>query len=161
MLDVLRSIKRTLSLQDVGKEGNPTVVENRSCQTGPDDEDSESPVCFSPITEQDNEDIEEANNTDFEKDSTDHKLDNEIENLSQFLQPNTVPLPEEIDQDAETSALNDKGGWLRWHYRLGHLLYSNIKLLMLLATLSRKLLKIQPPLCAFYKNIPRQGNHGG
>ena len=51
---------------------------------------------LSSIIKQDNEDIEEANIADFKGDSTVHKLDNEIENLSDFLPPNTVLPSKEI-----------------------------------------------------------------
>ena len=52
---------------------------------------------LSSVTKQDNEDIEVANIADFKGDSTIHKLGNEIENLSDFLPPNTVLPSEEIE----------------------------------------------------------------
>lgn len=52
--------------------------------------------------------------------------------MTNFLSPNNVPEPNDIDQDADISTLSDKGEWLRWYYRLGHLFYPKIKILILL-----------------------------
>ena len=59
-----------------------------------------------------------------------------------------IPTPIEVSQDAETSAINDKGEWLRWYYRLGHLSYPKMKILMILSILPRRLLDTRSPSCA-------------
>ena len=52
------------------------------------------------------------------------------------------------DYDNQTSATNDQAELVRWHYRLGHLPYPRMRILMQLGHLPKKLLKVQPPKCA-------------
>lgn len=52
------------------------------------------------------------------------------------------------DMDNKTSATNDQAELVRWHYRLGHLPYPRMRLLMQLGHLPKRLLKVQPPKCA-------------
>ena len=104
--------------------------------------------------EEDGNPIEDCESTDevgLEGDTLNHPTRDNTENLNDFLLTNSVPTPDEVDQDAETSALCDKGEFLRWHFRLGHLSYPKMKILMLLGWLPRKLLKLRPPMCACCK----------
>jgi len=71
--------------------------------------------------------------------------------ITEFLPPENIPTPREIEQDSDTSALTPKGEYLRWHYRLGHLSYSKMTILILLGYLPKKLLTVKPPMCACCK----------
>ena len=77
-------------------------------------------------------DCEASDEAGLEGDTLNHSTEDNTENPTDFLSPNSVPTPDEIDQDAETSALSDKGGFLRWNFRLGHLSYPKMKIIMLL-----------------------------
>ena len=99
------------------------------------------------------EDCEATDESVLEGDATN---EDNIEVITDFLSPNTLPKPDEVDQDAETSALSDKGEFLRWNFRLGHLSYPKIKVLVLLGWLPRKLLKVRPPMCAFCGRVSPQ-----
>ena len=94
------------------------------------------------------EDCEATDESVLEGDATN---EDNIEIITDFLSPNTVPEPDEVDQDVETSALSDKGEFLRWNFCLGHLSYPKMKVLVLLGWLPRNLLKVRPPMCAFCK----------
>ena len=52
-----------------------------------------------------------------------------------------------LQEDFNTSALADKGELLRWHYRLGHLSFVKMKILMILGILPKKLIHAHPPVC--------------
>ena len=104
--------------------------------------------------EEDSNPIEDCESTDeagLEGNNLNHPTKDNTENLNDFLSSSSVPTPDKVDQDAETSALCDKGEFLRWHFRLGHLSYPKMKILMLLGWLPRKLLKVRPPMCACCK----------
>ena len=79
---------------------------------------------------------------DEEKSEIDDKYEDNSENITAFFQfMKNIPTPVEVSQDAETSAINDKGEWLRWYYRLGHLSYAKMKILMVLGILPKRLLR--------------------
>ena len=117
-------------------------------QLDSDEDDTHPPKQIPTRPEPELEDREATKKSVLEGDTT---REGNIENITDFLLPNTVPDPDEVDQDAETSALTDKGEFLRWHYRLGHLSYRKMTVLMLLGWLPKKLLKVGPPMCACCK----------
>ena len=116
-----------------------------------DEEDGDPPGLFSPILCPEIEDYESTDETGLEGDTSNHTTEDNTENMTNFLSPNNVPEPNDIDQDADISALSDKGEWLRWHYRLGHLFYPKMKILILLGWLPRTILRVRPPMCACCK----------
>lgn len=52
------------------------------------------------------------------------------ENLLDFLQDTNLSKPNSIKEDNDTTALDDKGGFMSWYYMLGHLSYSKMHLLI-------------------------------
>ena len=74
-----------------------------------------------------------------------------VENITDFLDKGVIPTPKQVDMDHETSALTPRGEYLRWHHRLGHLSFKKMALLIILAILPRKLLKVRPHVCAACK----------
>ena len=81
--------------------------------------------------------------------TTDHETSKSSndENVSDFMKEineKTINLQE----DFNTSALTDKGELLRWHYRLGHLSFLKMRILMMLGILPKKLIHVRPPVCA-------------
>ena len=73
-----------------------------------DEEDGDPPI-LSPETE----DCETTDEGGLEEDTFNHTIEDNIENMTDFLSPNIVSEPDKINQDAETSALSDKGELLR------------------------------------------------
>lgn len=52
------------------------------------------------------------------------------ENLLDFLQESNLSKPNSITEDNDTTALDDKGGFMSWYYKVGHISYSKVHLLM-------------------------------
>jgi len=54
---------------------------------------------------------------------------------------------------------------MRWHHRLGHLLFSKLKKLAIIGKISKQLAKVKPPVCAgclfgTMTKVPWQGKRG-
>ena len=74
-----------------------------------------------------------------------------VDNITDFLDKESIPTPTQVDMDHETLALTPRGEYLRWHHRMGHLSFKKMTLLMSLGILSRKILNVRPPVCAACK----------
>jgi hypothetical protein len=59
----------------------------------------------------------------------------------------TLPTAAE-DDDTQVAATKDHAKLMRWHYRLGHLLFPKLKQLALNGKIPNKLSKVKPPTCA-------------
>ena len=53
-----------------------------------------------------------------------------------------------LQHNYDTSVLTNNGELLRQHYRLGHLFFLKMRILMMIGILPKKLLYIRPPVCA-------------
>ena len=62
-----------------------------------------------------------------------------------------MPTSRELEQDDDSQANSLRGEFLRWHYRLGHMSYAKMKMLVILRLLPTKLLQVKPPLCSHCK----------
>ena len=59
------------------------------------------------------------------------------------------PTPErEPEEQFDLAAANPQAELMRWHYRLGHLPFSKLKLLAQLGEIPKRLAKVTPPKCA-------------
>ena len=116
-----------------------------------DDDDGDPPRLVKPILDPVIEDCEATGESVFEGDTASYPTEENTENLTDFITSNSIPEPDDVDQDAETSALSDKGEFLRWHFRLGHLSYPKMKVLVLLGWLPRMLLKVRRSMWACCK----------
>ena len=58
-----------------------------------------------------------------------------------------APPPDEIDQ-VDLVAADDQSELMRWHHRLGHLSFANLKILAEAGEIPKKLAKVKPPVCA-------------
>ena len=77
------------------------------------------------------------------------KINEQDENIVDLL--HDLPVNTNLDlinEDVSTSAITDQDKLLRWHFRLGHLSFRKMRILMLLGILPKKLLKVKPPMCA-------------
>jgi hypothetical protein len=71
------------------------------------------------------------------------------ENIADFSATPIAPPPALIEEEEENiAATTPRGELLRWHYRLGHLSFSKLKLMAVLNIIPRKLSLIKPPKCA-------------
>jgi hypothetical protein len=71
------------------------------------------------------------------------------ENIADFSQSPALPPPALIEQEEETiAATSPRGELLRWHYRLGHISFSKLKIMALLNIIPRTLALTRPPKCA-------------
>jgi hypothetical protein len=71
------------------------------------------------------------------------------ENIADFSESPTTPSPTLIEQEEDTiAATSPRGELLRWHYRLGHLSFSKLKIMALLNIIPSKLALTRPPKCA-------------
>jgi hypothetical protein len=52
------------------------------------------------------------------------------------------------DNNTEVTAANNQAKLMRWHYRLGHLLFPKLKQLALNGKIPKKFSKVKPPKCA-------------
>ena len=52
------------------------------------------------------------------------------------------------EEENQVIGIDDRAELVRWHYRLGHLPYERMKILMKLGHLPKRLLKVKPPRCA-------------
>ena len=70
------------------------------------------------------------------------------ENVSDFSP--YMPSPSQqfpSDSDLEAKVLSDAAGYLRWHFMLNHLSFSNMKALSTLGIIPRKYRHMEPPVC--------------
>jgi hypothetical protein len=51
------------------------------------------------------------------------------------------------DKHVYLAAINNQAKLMRWHYRLGHLLFSKLKQLAFNGVIPRRLAKVKPPAC--------------
>ena len=58
------------------------------------------------------------------------------------------PIPQVIPEDPEPTSLNPHDELLRWHYRLGHLPFEQVKQLARTGQLPKRLLTCKKPFCA-------------
>jgi hypothetical protein len=56
--------------------------------------------------------------------------------------------PQEEGEDTQLAAADNQTELMRWHYRLGHLPFVNLKQLALNGEIPKKLAKVKPPKCA-------------
>jgi hypothetical protein len=72
------------------------------------------------------------------------------ENLTNFMDNLTEKLVHVINDTDERllSADNPQAELLRWHYRLGHISFTRLRILALLGTIPRKLIHAKTPKCA-------------
>ena len=98
-----------------------------------------------------------AFNTEVEQDENneeiniDSQAETKVENLMDYSPHESMPTPREHEQDDDFQANSLREEFLRWHYRLGHMSYAKMKILMILRLLSTKLLQVKPPLCSYCK----------
>ena len=84
-----------------------------------DEEDGDPPRLVPPIFCPKIEDCEATDEAGLEEDILNHSTEDNTEILTDFLSPNSVPTPDEIDQDADTSVLSDKRGILTLAFSFG------------------------------------------
>jgi hypothetical protein len=71
------------------------------------------------------------------------------ENIADFSATPQAPPATLIEEEEDTiAATSPRGELLRWHYRLGHLSFSKLKIMALLNMIPRKLALVRPPKCA-------------
>jgi hypothetical protein len=71
------------------------------------------------------------------------------ENIADFSSTPLPPTPSVIEEEEEhIAATTDRGELLRWHYRLGHLSFSKLKLMAVLNIIPRRLALVKAPKCA-------------
>ena len=75
------------------------------------DDDGDPPRLVKPILDLDIEDCEATDESVLEGDTTSHPTEENNENLTDFISSNSIPEPDNVNQDAETSALSDKGNF--------------------------------------------------
>ena len=118
----------------------------------------EQAVCYpSVISDDEQDDNEHLQNTSLpsvtrqstEPDYSPIHTNYTNEDIADFMPTTLAPTATLIEEEQEhIAATSDRGEMLRWHYRLGHLSFSKIKLLSLLNVLPRKLALVKPPRCA-------------
>ena len=106
----------------------------------PDDEDDESFQPKDPVAPPPNEEDEPVASP-------------EQSHENSGLGPSTTlvdlgPISHVIPEDAEPTSLNPHDELLRWHYRMGHLPFDQIKQLAQTGQLQKRLLTVKKPFCA-------------